>query len=72
MFIAEEILHGLTQKEVPAFHSSLTRLIKELSNKSRTKESLNSIVSKDPMLACRILRLVNGPMYESFGKILLK
>lgn len=68
MFIAEEILNGLTQKEVPAFHSSLTRLIKELSNKSRTKESLNSIVSKDPMLACRILRLVNGPMYESFGK----
>lgn len=68
MFTAEEVLKSLTQKEVPAFHSSLTRLIKELSNKSRTKESLEEIVSKDPVLACRILRLVNGPMYESFGK----
>lgn len=68
MFVPEEILNSLTQKEVPAFHSSLTRLIKELSNKSRTKESLQEILEKDPMLACRILRLVNGPMYETFGK----
>ncbi|MCB9853742.1 MAG: HDOD domain-containing protein [Phycisphaerales bacterium] len=62
---------GLVDKieALPPFPAVATRIVTACENANLCAEGIASIISEDPALAARILRVANSPFYGAAGKI---